>query len=199
MKRVYKGIEPQLLNAYKKQHPCGKYDDPEFRQYTFELRQHLVNEQQEICAYCCKKITADNDSSCIEHIEPRHNKDGSYSKRSLDYDNMVASCNTTGTCSNSKGNEYDDTRFISPLSPECEEKIEFLASGEILVTEENRYTVELLNLNDYDLCESRRAVGDMIDSILAGMDKNVFVEQGYVEMFADTKGFPDFIEQYLEM
>lgn len=38
-------------------------------------------------------------------------------------------------------------------------------SCEILMTEENRYTVELLNFNDHDLCEPRRAVGNMINSI----------------------------------
>ena len=66
------------------------------------------------------------------------------------------------TCGSHKHNEYDKEQFISPLDKDCESKLRYNAfSGEIKVTDENEYTVDLLNLNEYRLIQIRRAIEEM--------------------------------------
>jgi len=115
----------------------------------------LVKEQKYICAYCCCEI--DEESAHNEHIEPRHPRVG-VSKRSLDYNNIVASCYGFAgdeTCGAKKENEYDETRFVSPLDSECEANFSYNPNGHM---EGDEYTIELLNLNSYKLKQAREAV-----------------------------------------
>ncbi len=114
-----------------------------------------MKEQKYLCAYCCSEI--DEKSCHNEHIEPRHPKKG-VSNKSLDYNNLVASCygfSGEKTCGKKKDNEYDETQFVSPLEPECEEAFSYLPNGQI---EGNRYTIDLLNLDSYKLRQAREAV-----------------------------------------
>ena len=81
----------EYLKVYKAKHPKGTYDDPEFKDFRPLMRHSLCEEQHHMCAYCCRRIE-DNSSCCsVEHIEPRHGKVAS--AKSLNYDNMVATCN----------------------------------------------------------------------------------------------------------
>ncbi|MCM1236547.1 MAG: TIGR02646 family protein, partial [Ruminococcus flavefaciens] len=117
-----------------------------------QLRDELVLEQRSLCAYCCRRIS--NQKAHNEHIEPRHPKMG-VSLRTLDYSNIVASCNNKRTCGSKKKNEYDSESFVSPLNPACEDVFTYYPDGEI---EGNPYTIDLLNLNAYELKEARKAV-----------------------------------------
>ena len=116
------------------------------------MRNCLIEEQKYLCAYCCGQI--DNKNAHNEHIEPRHPKKG-ISKRSLDYNNLVASCygfSGEKTCGPKKENEYDEAKFISPLDPDCEKVFSYLPNGHM---EGNEYTIDLLNLNSYKLKKAR--------------------------------------------
>lgn len=77
------------------------------------------------------------------------------SRRSLDYTNIVASCNNIQTCGNSKGNEYDGDRFVSPLQSDCEERFSYDPDGHM---KGDDYTISLLNLNSYELKRARWSV-----------------------------------------
>lgn len=156
---IEKKDEPGWLADYKKCHPLGNYDSDSFSQYRGQLRDELVKEQRSLCAYCCGCIT--KEKSHNEHIEPRNPKNG-VSTRSLDYFNIVASCNNTKTCGNIKGNTYDPKKFISPLSPDCEEAFIYYEDGMI---EGDKYTIDLLNLNAYELRKARKAVYKMIKDL----------------------------------
>lgn len=149
---IEKKEEPKWLSEYKKNNPTAIYDSESFAGYREQLRDTLVLEQRSLCAYCCSHIK--NDKAHNEHIEPRHPQNG-VSTRSLDYSNIVASCNNKGTCGNKKKNEYDSKRFVSPLNPNCEEEFTYYPDG---VIEGDQYTIDLLNLNAYELREARKAV-----------------------------------------
>lgn len=199
MKYIEKSAEPSFLADYRKRHPSGSYGDRDFRPYKQELRQILVKEQHGLCAYCCRKISAEAGKSHIEHIEPRHGMNGRMSRKSLWYSNMVASCEDAETCGKAKKDTYDVQRFISPLSPDCEKRITYLLeSGEVEVTEDNYYTVALLNLNEYRLTCVRRAIGLELDALLNSMDEDLLGNPDFVSRIAEEVGCADYIEQYLE-
>lgn len=152
MLHIQKGEEPQFLLDFKKKYPKKDYDSNEFAEYRPALKLELINEQKGLCAYCCGRITEDKAHN--EHIEPRH--PGKYaSNRTLDYNNIVASCNNPERCGNTKGNKYDADKFISPLHEDCEDKFTYYADGKIVGDD---YTIGLLNLNTYELKNARKAV-----------------------------------------
>ena len=159
---INKQTEPEWLSEFKRKNANATYDSQEFKPYISRLNKELVAEQKCLCAYCCCRI--DEDSSHNEHIEPRH--PGNYvSKKTLDYDNIVASCygfSGEKTCGPRKENDYDESKFISPLNPECEEIFTYLPDGTM---EGDYYTLNLLNLNSYRLKEARKAVYGILESL----------------------------------
>lgn len=196
MRYIEKGQEPVFLRNYKDKHANGNYDDFDFAEFRPLLRHELYEEQNHMCAYCCRKIIDDNSSCSVEHIEPRHGK--IESRRSLDYDNLVATCNEKSTCGTHKRNEYDKEKFISPLDRDCEKKLRYnIYSGDIKNTDENEYTLRLLNLNEYRLIQIRRTIGYEIEQYLKGMDKDTFKRE-FMREIVEKNGFQDYIEQYLE-
>lgn len=149
---IEKSDEPLFLSDFKRRNPTQTYDSEEFAKWRIELKKVLIKEQKGLCAYCCGKIT--EEKSHNEHIEPRN--PGIYSSdNSLEYTNIVASCNNQETCGNKKKNKYDSMRFVSPLDKDCEEKFTYYADG---VIGGDPYTIDLLNLNDYGLKSARKAV-----------------------------------------
>ena len=152
MLHIQKKEEPLFLINFKKEYPSKTYESKEFRKYRPRLKEALRKEQRGLCAYCCGRIT--QNTSHNEHIEPQ-NPGKYHSRKSLDYTNIVASCNNQRTCGCEKGNKYDAERFISPLDKECEEKFTYYLDGMI---EGDAYTIDLLNLNDYELRNARKAV-----------------------------------------
>lgn len=149
---IKKNTEPEWLTEYKRRNPTATYDSESFSGYREQLRKELVKEQHNLCAYCCCQIS--DDKAHNEHIEPRNPRNGS-STKTLDYSNIVASCNNADRCGAKKGNDYEVSEFISPLNPECEDTFIYYPDGEM---EGNDYTIGLLNLNSYELKEARKAV-----------------------------------------
>ena len=168
---IEKSEEPVFLSEFKRKNPHKSYDAKEFAPYRRELTKALVKEQRGICAYCCGKIQLKNAHN--EHIEPRH--PGTYeSKRSLDYMNIVASCNTVGTCGNRKDNDYDEELFVSPLNPKCEDTFTYYANGTI---EGDDYTINLLHLNAYELKEARRAVYQQLQRLDGDTIRQIYMDR----------------------
>lgn len=156
---IQKGQEPQFLTDFKKKYPKKDYDSEEFKQHRPVLKSGLIEEQKGLCAYCCGRITEDKAHN--EHIEPRH--PGKYvSNRSLDYTNIVASCNNSETCGKKKGHRYDPQKFVSPLDEDCEDKFTYYLDGKIVGDE---YTIDLLNLNAYELKNARKSVMKQLQNL----------------------------------
>lgn len=172
---IEKGEEPRFLSEFKRKNPGKTYDSKEFQTYRSELTEVLMKEQRGICAYCCGRIKPGKVHN--EHIEPRHPRKYE-SKRSLDYTNLVASCNTAGTCGTKKDNDYDETQFVSPLNPECEDKFTYYPNGTI---EGDEYTIGLLNLNDYELRDARRATYKKLQELTHDEIETYYINNGQEE------------------
>lgn len=179
MLHIKKGQEPQFLTDFKKKHPSKTYGSKEFQEYRVPLNAALRKEQKGLCAYCCSRI--DGSKSHNEHVEPQH--PGTFSSfRTLDYANMVASCNCPKTCGIKKGNAYVKEQFVSPLDENCENQFTYYFDG---MMEGNRYTIDLLNLNAYRLRRARNAVMKS----LQGLDKEMI---SVIYMDEDTEEYPAF-------
>ena len=139
MIHIQKVEEPEFMIEFKKKNPKKTYDSEEFAPYRDRLREILVKEQKNICAYCCARIDRDKSKSHNEHIEPRN--PGKYQSNK--------------TCGNAKGNKYEADKFISPLSSDCEDKFDYYLDGSI---EGDKYTIDVLNLNEYELRNARKNV-----------------------------------------
>ena len=166
MLHIKKENEPQFLIDFKNKYPKKDYDSKEFADYRQPLKLSLIKEQKGLCAYCCGSIT--EEKSHNEHIEPRHPQKYA-SGKSLDYTNIVASCNNPNTCGNKKDNKYDEKQFVSPLDENCEKKFTYFANGAIIGDD---YTIGLLNLNAYELKNARKSV----IRALQGLSKDIIKE-----------------------
>lgn len=163
MRRIERMGEPPKWTAYIKKNPNAQYRDLDKDEEGITvrkiLREHLVRSQYYLCAYCCRRIEPSGEDSLNEHIKPQGI--ARYSRYSMCYDNIVASCNrqeNQPTCSAKKKNDYDEKRFVSPLQEDCEEHFAFAPNGEIMgTTEKGDYTCNLLGLNSYVLKEARKA------------------------------------------
>lgn len=161
MRKIERYPEPDFWREYKRKHPGILYKDlnvdAEGKEVRKKIRQYLVESQKGLCAYCCKGIS--EKESLNEHIKPQGREE--YAGCSMDYDNLVASCDAQGahlTCSAKKGNKYDEKLFVSPLDDGCEKHFEFYPNGQVAgTTKEGQYTCDLLGLNSYALQGARKA------------------------------------------
>lgn len=179
MLHIKKGQEPRFLTDFKKKYPSKTYESKEFQEYRTQLNAVLRKEQKGLCAYCCGRI--EENKSHNEHIEPQH--PGRFSSsRSLDYTNIVASCNRSKTCGMKKSNEYAAEQFVSPLDENCEEQFTYYSDG---IMDGDIYTINLLNLNEYGLRTARKAV----ISSLQGLDKEMI---SMIYMDENAEEYPAF-------
>jgi uncharacterized protein (TIGR02646 family) len=151
----WKAIESQTLNC--------TYENLKNPQKC-ELHQALLQEQGYLCCYCEMRI--ERQDSHIEHVKPQN----PYTELSLDYFNMLASCQGENTpplkkpihCGQKKGNEL---LKISPLDPNCTEFFRYTEAGEI-VPDQNRNgaiaknTIDILGLNINKLIRLRKSAID---------------------------------------
>lgn len=190
---INKGEEPEWLREFKKKFPKATYDSKEFKQYIPVLNDVLIREQKGLCAYCCCSI--DTKTAHNEHIEPRH-FGGHASEKSLDYNNLVASCfgfKGERTCGPKKDNDYDANRFVSPLNMKCESVFAYYPNGEI---DGDEYTIELLNLNSFRLKQARESVYKELEKLDLDMINQIYPEDAdcfgafydVVRWYVDNKG-----------
>lgn len=156
MQKITKGNVPPELRAWKEKNPRRHYADLSDCERR-AIRRDCVREQRGLCAFCCARITADASSSHNAHLQSRTR----FPKYSLDWTNIVASCNNRATCGSHQG---QDTPPLSPLMPECETELRFYVSGRVEgLTKRARETIDLFNLNEKLLCLKRKkAIGDFL-------------------------------------
>lgn len=135
MKYINKGEEPESFKSWKalaKSTLNWGYNylqNPEKR----ELHRSLVCEQGYICCYCGMGIT--RETSHIEHLKPQSSTD---SDLSLDYINLLASCQRERKeplhCAYKKDDWYQEHLMVSPLDTNCTDFFRYSGSGDILPT-----------------------------------------------------------------
>ncbi|KPQ38654.1 MAG: HNH endonuclease [Phormidium sp. OSCR] len=159
MRAIHKGAEPTSLANWKRKHPQDSYMDldPEIRQ---AIREQALKEQYYLCAYCCQRIR-DVYTCHNEHIEAQKINP----KRTLDFANIVASCNTSNQCGDAHKSHHLP---LTPLMSECETELRFKLSGRVEGLSERATTaIQVLNLGDHErhnkaLIGKRKQLSDVL-------------------------------------
>lgn len=99
-------------------------------------------------------------------------------KRTLDFTNIVASCNTQNQCGHAHKSKFLP---LTPLMTECETEIQFKISGRVEgLSDRATATIQVLNLGDYErnnkkLIEKRKQLSDTL-LLTNGVDPNEGLE-----------------------
>lgn len=159
-----------------------------------QVRNSLVHEQGQLCAYCMCKIPRGNVAQniapiIIEHYIPRDPKDGRDVGQGLDYQNFLAVCHgNTGprgtrklidlTCDAHRGNV--EFKKINPCQEETLKTITYTLDGKIDATDPDvRFDlVDTLNLNceSSPLVSERKSALDTLISDIGNVDESNLVE-----------------------
>ena len=164
MRTISKGAEPCCLTAWKRRNSHGAYDDldktDEGIVVRAKIRDYALNEQFYLCAYCCQQIKEIN--ACHnEHLEAQKLNP----KRTLDFSNIVASCNTPNQCGDAHKSQHLP---LTPLMTECETELRFKISGRVEgLTDRAAVTIRVLNLGDHEtnnraLIEKRKQLSNTL-------------------------------------
>ena len=147
MRKITKGIEPAELTSWKRKNSHGRYDNLSHVERG-AINETTRKEQFGLCAYCCKAI--DDHNSMNEHLEARRLAP----HRSLDFNNIVASCTTPNQCDKAHGSQ---PLPLTPLMDECETELEFNFSGNVeSLTDRAKQAIDVLNLNNQSLIAKRK-------------------------------------------
>ena len=160
MKHIKKSEEPQEFKDWKQQQKSTgiNYNYESFQNPEKRLvHSALLSDQGYICCYCCQKI--EKETSHIEHFSPQSKTDA---ELSVTYSNLLASCGSSQHWPKHCGNQRENHPIpVSPLQTNCEEYFRYTGEGEIIPTnnlelqEKAKETIEILNLNHYDLKQRR--------------------------------------------
>jgi uncharacterized protein (TIGR02646 family) len=158
MRTISKGTEPPSLTDWIRKKPNGYEDlDPNIRR---DIREYALKEQFYLCAYCCQKIEG-IDVCHNEHIEAQNSRP----QRSLDFTNIVASCNTDNQCGKAHKSQLLP---LTPLMVECETELRFKISGRVEgLSDRAITTIQVLKLGDQEknnrkLIEKRKQLSNTL-------------------------------------
>jgi uncharacterized protein (TIGR02646 family) len=164
MKTIIKGNEPPDLTAWKRINPHKNYKDlastEEGKIIRATIRDYSLKEQFYLCAYCCQRI--ENIDACHnEHVEAQSQNP----RRTLDFSNIVASCNTYNQCGDAHKSQHLP---LTPLMTECETELRFKISGRVEgLSDQANVTIQVLNLGDHEknnraLIEKRKQLSNVL-------------------------------------
>lgn len=193
MLKVNKTDEPDFLKEFKRKDTPKNWDDYNNGIIKKEIKEHiLIGEQNMYCPYC-ERVIDDIDDSHIEHIMPKD----LYPNKFQDYDNLLVSCNDKLSCGKIKDNNYSND-FINPVIENPIDYLEYdIKTGEIkpihingMLHDKAKYTIEILNLNNYKLVQARKTFLEQIDYMIGESRKE------YLEYLIENQGTEgtDFIE-----
>ena len=147
MLEIKKNITPDFFSSWIKNK----------KEYGQRLREFILEkEQQNVCCYCEKGITARREDSHIDHIRPQDK----FPKLKNNYNNLVVSCETPGRCGKAKGNKFSDL-FIVPTEENPGDYLTFSPNGEMRAVKVNPKgieTINILKLNAPSLVKARRTL-----------------------------------------
>ncbi|MEB0041142.1 MULTISPECIES: TIGR02646 family protein [unclassified Pseudomonas] len=163
MRKIVKGVETLELSAWKRANPGKRYQDLQGNKgVKGSIRKACVSEQFGLCAYCCQEVSSEEVSAHSEHVEAQARAP----HRTLDFSNIVASCNRKKQCGDAHGSQILP---LTPLMEECESELIFEMSGKVRgLTERAQTSIRVLNLGDTQdgnrgLIGARKA---MVDALL---------------------------------
>lgn len=169
MRVIHKQREPDELTEYRLK-PCAVYDgDASFTPVKAKIREHLLEEQGYLCAYCMQRIQAD--TMKVEHWQCQEN----HPDVQLDYKNMLGVCfgnegqpSKNQTCDTRKGSA--DLKY-SPANPthRIDSQLKYLGNGKILSDdpEFDQQLNNVLNLNYSRLIQNRTKIIEDVIRLLS--------------------------------
>ena len=143
----------------------------------------LIKEQKGLCAYCEKKISSSSTSSNIDHFKTRN----LFPEKTLDYNNLLVSCNTKERCSSLKDShksllkrKEDYGNIINPVIENPNSFFDYLLSGEMIPLDEKaKFTIELFDLNHQSLYDERKILADTLQYCLDLSLDEIYDNFGY--------------------
>jgi len=137
---------------------------PKLREYI------LLEEQNLLCAYCEKEIDDNPENSNIDHFKLKAGH--LFPEKTLDYNNMLVSCNTKERCSKYKDkhiklkDEYNN--IINPITENPDDFFDYLLTGKIIAIDKNlkaEFTMDIFQLNHQALIRQRKDIADTLEHI----------------------------------
>lgn len=166
--------------SFRQANPTGSWDDfRDFNQSTSfkELREHAVDDQGGLCAYCEVHHQEQVGFFSIEHFHPKSDDSNPNKNWGLDWSNMLAVCRggreenkelyptpENLSCDAHKDHLKQQQITLNPLTMPATKIFVFnKRTGELLVAESSddemkslaSETLRVLNLNCYRLCTAR--------------------------------------------
>ena len=135
----------------------GAWEDEHISKIRPQLRSDiLLEEQMLLCAYCEKEIDESPENSNIDHFKTRN----LFPELTLEYSNLLVSCNTEGRCSDFKDTHVksrdDYEHIVNPAFENPNDFFDYLPTGEIFAKNEKaQFTIEIFNLKDKALTQCR--------------------------------------------
>lgn len=146
---------PEEVQKWVKKHNPKEWlgKDPTEKALYDILTKQLRQEQNGLCCYCGQGL---EEYVTIEHLKCRDK----HKHLTYVYDNLLLSCTTPKQCDNAKSNK---DLALTPLMLECDIELKINIAGRLEgSTPRAIEAIEILNLNEYTLCEKRKALIDMI-------------------------------------
>ena len=163
----------------------GAWSDKNIEKIRTQLREHILLEEQNLlCAYCEKEIDDSSKNSNIDHFKTRN----LFPELTLEYSNLLVSCNTNGRCSDYKDthikNREEYENIINPIVENPNDFFDYLPTGEIIAkNEKGQFTIDIFQLNDTSLTQCRLQVMDSLEHL-----DNLSLEEIY-GIFSDYHSF----------
>lgn len=146
-------MPPVSFSKWVRRKPADKNENQWFQELysqneweiISDLHGHNTKEQYFLCSYCCCRIAGTEQDTVNEHVEAR----ALAPHKSLDYNNIVASCKTKGQCDSS---HQSQPLPLTPLMDECETELRFKISGRVEgITQRAIDAIRILNLGDNEI------------------------------------------------
>ena len=157
MKHINRQQSPESFEQWKKRNSSANWNDFSGSEVYREVKEQLLNQQEQMCGYCEIAITVHGQSSHIDHLKDKHN----FPQEVFNYDNFIVSCQYTDSCGHKKDTDYFNG-FVSPFEPNCQNRFTYTRNGRIIPSDENdtnaQRTIDILGLNCKKLIDRRRGI-----------------------------------------
>lgn len=115
--------------------------------------------QTGLCAYCERRLSAQDSQTRIDHFVPRSSDAGK--TQVFEWENLFLSCDDPDTCDNHKRD--DERKIINPTIDDPREYLTFTATGMVIPvsglddvrSQKAKNTIDVLNLKNPTLCNRR--------------------------------------------
>lgn len=165
------------------------------RNISHILREHiLLDEQELLCCYCEKEIDESSEVSNIDHFKTRN----LFPNLTLDYNNLVVSCNANKQCSSYKDkhvkSQKDYENIVNPVLENPNEYFDYLLTGEIFPRDNLRdsarkkaiFTIKIFQLNSTKQVNSRKEISRFLFHLKSDHTPTLNAVYNYIK---DYKGF----------